>query len=248
MTQNKGNQRPKTKYQVVSDALMADIESGKLRPGDRLPSEDQLVSQLGYSLGTVQRALRDLAELGVVVRIHGSGTFVSGARPPEDHLIHFRFRAEGESKLLPVYFETESLEHTDSRGPWADALGDDDKGYVKIHRLISVNQEFEVFSELYLPATRFSLLLDMEPADLDGVSIRDMLSERFNTPTLRADQTIICTAFPPRVTRRIGMCVGQFGVMLTVLSETYRNVPIIWQRAYLPPSDRQMEIVTNIQS
>ena len=49
MNKNEVKQRSKTKYQVASDSLLADIESGKLRPGDRLPSEDQLVSQLGFS-------------------------------------------------------------------------------------------------------------------------------------------------------------------------------------------------------
>lgn len=244
MSTNEAKLRSKTKYQVASDTLLADIESGKLRPGDRLPSEEQLVSQLGFSLGTVQRALRDLAELGVVERIHGSGTYVSGARPPEDHLRHFRFRAEGAEALLPVFFETESLAHTKSKGPWSEFLEDDRQGYVKIQRLISVNREFEIFSELYLPATKFSSLLDIEPSGLDGVSIRDMLAEKFNTPTLKTDQFIACGIFPPRVTRLVDMPIGMFGVILTIKSETYRRAPIIWQRAFVPPSDRQMEIVT----
>ena len=244
MNKNEVKQRSKTKYQVASEILLRDIESGNLRPGDRLPSEEQLVSQLGFSLGTVQRALRDLAELGVVERIHGSGTYVSGARPPEDHLRHFRFRAEGAETLLPVFFETESLTHTESKGPWTEFLGEDLRGYVKIQRLSSVNREFKIFSELYLPATKFSSFLEIEPSDLDGVSIRDMLAEKFNTPTLKTDQFIACGIFPPRVTQLVNMPIGMFGMILTIKSETYRHVPIIWQRAFVPPSDRQMEIVT----
>ena len=96
------NARPRAKYQVVTDALLNEIEAGKWQPGDQLPSEDKLVAQLGYSLGTVQRALRELADLGVVERVHGSGTFVAGARAPENHLRNLRFRAEGEDKLLPI--------------------------------------------------------------------------------------------------------------------------------------------------
>lgn len=55
MNKNEVKQRSKTKYQVASEILLRDIESGNLRPGDRLPSEEQLVSRLGFSLGTVQR-------------------------------------------------------------------------------------------------------------------------------------------------------------------------------------------------
>ena len=236
-------QRTKTKHQAISDALLDDIEQGRLQPGDRLPSEDRLASELGYSLGTVQRALRSLVNLGVVVRVHGSGTFVCGARPPESHLRHFRFRSEGGKKLLPVYFETASLEATKESGPWSAFLGDDCNGYVKIERLISVNREFEVFSEVYLSGSGFSTLLDKQPHDFDGVSIRDMLSDTLGTPTVRTDQALACGPLPPRVSRRFGVPSGMTGMILTIQSRTYRHAPIIWQRAFVPASDRQMEIL-----
>ena len=247
MTKAETKTQTKAKYQIVSDALLADIEGGKLQPGDRLPSEDQLVSDLGFSLGTVQRALRDLVDLGVVKRVHGSGTFVSGARPPEAHLRHFRFKADDGKSLLPVFFETDSLELTQAKGPWSQFLGEDAKGYVRISRLVSVNREFEIFSELYLPATRFAPLLQMEPSDLDGVSIRDMLADKLNTPTVHTTQTMLCTVIPPRAARQIEIPVGMFGLILTIQSETFRHAPIIWQRAYVPPSDREMEMLSDPQ-
>lgn len=238
-----GKKRLKVKYKQVRDALLDDIVSGRLQPGDQLPSEDRLVEKLGYSLGTVQRALQDLAAMGVVVRVHGSGTFVSGARPPEEHLRHFRFKADESDALLPVFFETESIECIDSKGPWSRFLGDDPKGFVRVQRLISVNHEFEIFSELCLPGSKFSDLLALEPSDLDGVSIRDMLGDRLNAPTVHTNQTMVCGVFPPRVSKRINMPIGAFGLILTIHSETFRHVPIIWQRAYVPPSDREMEFI-----
>ena len=245
MNKVKKRKPPKTKYKVVSDMLFDKIKSGVWQPGDRLPSEGKLVADLDYSLGTVQRALRDLVELGAVERIHGSGTFVSGARTPEEHLFHFRFLSDDGVTLLPIFFRTKSLDQTEKKGPWADFLGQDNAGYVKIERVISVNREFEIFSELYLPVTMFPTLSGAQATDLDGVSIRDMLAERFNTPTLKAEQSIACSVFPPRVGQVINMPIGQFGIILTVCSNTYRDVPIIWQRAFIPPSDRQMLITAN---
>lgn len=245
MSNASGKPRAKTKYQRVRDAVLADIEGGKLRSGDRLPSEDQLVSQFGVSLGTVQRALRELSDLGFVVRMHGSGTFVSGARPPEEHLRHFRFFKEDGVTLLPVFFRTTMLEHTNDTGPWVKFLGESAEGYIKIHRLISVNREFDIFSELYLSSSKFPMLLDMVPADLDGVSIRDLLTEKMNTPTIRTEQTVVCQTFPPRVSRVLDMPMGLFGLVMTIRSETFRHAPIIWQRAFIPPCDHEMEILTS---
>jgi GntR family transcriptional regulator len=239
-------QPTKIKYKILSQTLTENINKGKLKPGDRLPSEDKLVTTLGYSLGTVQRSLRHLVELGVVERVHGSGTFVAGIRAPEEHLRHFRFLNEDGSKLLPIYFKTHDITHTDCKGPWVDSLGIDQAGFVKIDRVINVNREFEIFSELYLPASQFASLLEMQPSQLDGVSIRDMLAERFNTQTLNTRQSIVCDVFPPRVAKVINMPMGQFGIVLTASNASHLHVPIIWQRAYIPPSDRQMEFLEKI--
>ena len=67
------------KYQQVFDALRADIESGRLPTGARVPSEADLVERFGASRITVGRAVRDLQVQGLVERRVGSGTYV---RPP----------------------------------------------------------------------------------------------------------------------------------------------------------------------
>ena len=67
------------KYQQVYAALHKDILTGRLAPGDRLPSEAALVRLFGASRITVGRAVRDLQVAGLVERRAGSGTFVRGA-------------------------------------------------------------------------------------------------------------------------------------------------------------------------
>jgi LacI family transcriptional regulator len=56
--------------------VFAEIESGRLKEGDRLPSEVELVRMFSSSRPTVGRALRDLQNLGLVERKVGSGSFV----------------------------------------------------------------------------------------------------------------------------------------------------------------------------
>jgi GntR family transcriptional regulator, arabinose operon transcriptional repressor len=64
------------KYQQVYTALRRQIQSGRLKKGDRLPSEAQLGRTFGASRITVGRAVRDLAAAGLVERRAGSGTYV----------------------------------------------------------------------------------------------------------------------------------------------------------------------------
>jgi GntR family transcriptional regulator, arabinose operon transcriptional repressor len=70
-----------TKHQQVFQALAQGIRSGQWKPGQRLPSEADLVGQFGASRITVGRAVRDLQVAGLVERRAGSGTFVRGPRP-----------------------------------------------------------------------------------------------------------------------------------------------------------------------
>lgn len=72
----------RTKHRVVFEHVLAEIESGRLKDGDRLPSETELVKQFASSRPTVARALRDLQNLGLVERKVGSGTYVRKAQPP----------------------------------------------------------------------------------------------------------------------------------------------------------------------
>jgi GntR family transcriptional repressor for pyruvate dehydrogenase complex len=57
------------------------IERGALRPGDRLPSERDLATQIGVSRPTVRAGLYALAAMGVVRSRHGSGTYVPVGPP-----------------------------------------------------------------------------------------------------------------------------------------------------------------------
>src|SRR5712692_8268944 len=57
------------------------IERGALGPGDRLPAERDLATEIGVSRPTVRAGLRALAAMGVVRSRHGSGTFIPAGPP-----------------------------------------------------------------------------------------------------------------------------------------------------------------------
>ena len=68
-------------YQRVKDHIRQRIDAGVWQPGDRIPSEQELVAELGMSRMTIHRALRELAALGLLERHAGVGTFVAHAGP-----------------------------------------------------------------------------------------------------------------------------------------------------------------------
>lgn len=62
--------------QVLAGELRDAIESGELKPGDKLPSERALASEHGLARNTVREAVRLLSEQGLVTAEHGRGVFV----------------------------------------------------------------------------------------------------------------------------------------------------------------------------
>jgi GntR family transcriptional regulator len=59
--------------------LLTLIENGTYPPGEQLPSEKSLATQLGISRPTLREALHILEQDGIVVRRHGVGTFVASS-------------------------------------------------------------------------------------------------------------------------------------------------------------------------
>ena len=66
--------------QVVA-FVRALIDRGRLRPGDRLPAERELATQIGVSRPSVRAGLHALAAMGVVRSRHGSGTYIPAGPP-----------------------------------------------------------------------------------------------------------------------------------------------------------------------
>ena len=64
-------------YRQIADDIRRRIESGELKEGMRVPTEDQLMAAYHASRNTVRGALKELTIRGFVHTLHGKGTFVS---------------------------------------------------------------------------------------------------------------------------------------------------------------------------
>ncbi|WP_334012553.1 UTRA domain-containing protein [Alteromonas sp. S167] len=69
------------RYIHIKTLLLDAIEAGDMRPGDQVPSENQLAQTHGVSRMTARRALSEMVDEGILMRSQGVGTFVSDHRP-----------------------------------------------------------------------------------------------------------------------------------------------------------------------
>lgn len=66
-----------SKYYLLMEQIKRDILSGQIRPGQKLPSENQFADRYSMSRHTVRKALAILEQQGYVEAFHGKGTFCS---------------------------------------------------------------------------------------------------------------------------------------------------------------------------
>src|SRR3954463_4733362 len=67
----------KTKYNMVKEEITEWITTGKVKAGDKIYSENELVKMFSVSRHTIRQAVGDLVHEGWLYREQGAGTFCS---------------------------------------------------------------------------------------------------------------------------------------------------------------------------
>jgi DNA-binding GntR family transcriptional regulator len=230
------------KYAQLREVLLAAIESGHWKPGARLPTEQTLARHTPFSLGTVQRALRALVDEGIVVRQQGSGTYVAQSRKAMDAPWHCRFIADDGKSFLPIYPKVVMRKRIRERGPWSEYLDQHGDNVIRIDRVISINDEFSVYSRFYLNADRFGGIMEKPLADLDGANFKAILSREFGLPVTRIAQTMIDLRFPDFVCRALKLRKAVAGTLLEIAASAGRDRHVYYQELYIPSNRRRLVV------
>lgn len=76
MRSSANNPNALPKYVQISELLIRDISAGRLLDGERLPPERDMAIQLGISVGTLRKSLKELTKKGLLERVQGSGNYI----------------------------------------------------------------------------------------------------------------------------------------------------------------------------
>jgi GntR family transcriptional regulator len=151
-------------YKQIADHLRAAIARGRLREGDQLPSEAQLMDHYGVARMTIRNAMRLLLDEGLVTAEHGRGVYVR-SRPPVRRLASDRFaqrpRKGGkaafitEAEQIGATPQVDMIEVSESRPPAEVAdrmgIGDDTSVVIRSRRYLLDGKPVEI-AVSYIPA------------------------------------------------------------------------------------------------
>lgn len=235
------------KYEHLRARMAAAIDAGTWEAGRQLPPELDIAASTRLSLGTVQRALRELVAQGYVVRRQGSGTFVADRARAMDAPLHCRFAEPGGETVLPVYTRLVGRRLVRDPDPWSAVLGPDPAGAVLLDRSLDIGGRFPVASRMYLHASRFGTLLDLPEAAFTGVNLKKLLIGTYGVSVRSVEQRIRLEPPTAEVREWLGGEPGPLVMAIRAIGFGSDRHPVYYQLLWVPPCDEELVVESLVE-
>jgi GntR family transcriptional regulator len=175
-------------YHQLFTLIKHEIQNGGMKPGDLLPSENELCSQYSLSRSTIRQALNQLVEEGLVIRRRGKGSFVATKKLNRNlnHLYNFT-EDINELGLCPSseVLESKVEEATDDIITILN-LPEGRTSVYKLVRLRLANHEPLLIETTYIP---LYLCPDIINENFSNASLYNFLKTRYHLNFHRAIET-----------------------------------------------------------
>ena len=217
-------------YQQIKALILGSLQAGEWKPGEALPSENDLAARFKVSQGTVRKAIDELASENLLVRRQGKGTFV--ATHHEDR-VHFRFLRLVPDNGEPHYPKSKILDCKRLRAPAEIAKLLDLKAgdaVVQIERILFFSEEATVYEEIWLPGTTFKGLTTERLVDWRG-PMYALFETEFATHMVRATERLRAVAADELSAKHLGIEIGTPLLAVERVSFTYGERPVEVRKA-----------------
>lgn len=212
-------------YRVVKRSLLNAIESGSCAPGETLPSETEIAVAMGVSIGTLRRAVDELAAEHILVRRQGRGTFVA-THNTDRFLFQFFHVERGDGLREAPLVDLVSFERLRADDEPAEALqlriGDP---VIQIENRLRLQGSAVIYDRLTLPSTLFKGLTEKRFRERPG-TIYQLYQSDFGISVLRAKERARASASDRNAVRVLGLPFGQPVMQVRRTALTFGDRPV----------------------
>ena len=216
-------------YRQIKALILQALESGEWRPGQAIPSEQELAARFSVSQGTVRKAIDEMAADNLLVRKQGKGTYVASHNDPR---ALFRFL-----RLVPVDGELLSPQSI-PLDCWRAKAGQEASRMLAIEpgapiiivrRLLKFASKPVVIDEIYLPGEVFQGLTAETLQGWNG-SLYSLFESRFGVRMIRAQERIRAVAADRGASEALKLPEGTPLLSVERVTYTYGDKPVEWRR------------------
>ena len=195
-------------YQQVVDQMIDLIDTGVLKKGTKLESEDEISEALGISRGTIRKALKFLESKNYLNRIHGKGTFVGKGvveYPLSQGLLSFAESIEKQGLSYKTIVLKKEIKPVDKKlsKKLGISTGED---YFYMERLRMVGDE-----NLMLIENRLNLaeIPGLPSFDYEQYSLFEKIEESSNKSIAYSTSSYEAVAVDSKIAKLLGMKKGE---------------------------------------
>ena len=218
-------------YRQIKRLILQGLKSGEWRPGELIPSENELAARFNVSQGTVRKAIDEMAAENLLLRRQGKGTYVASHNDDDPH-VSFRFLRlmpengklePSQSVPLECWRAKAGLEVSRTLGikPGAPIM--------IVRRLLKFGAKPVVVEEIYLPGETFDGLSLEILQEYQG-SFYGLLESRFGVRMIRAEERLRAMAADRASAALLGVAEGAPLLSVERVSYTYGDRPVEWRR------------------
>ncbi|WDP91561.1 MAG: GntR family transcriptional regulator [Desulfobacter sp.] len=197
-------------YQIVRQLILKQIKEGTLLPGDKLPSERALCSDLSLNRNTVRHALLLLQREGKIFRLERKGWYVSTLRLSYNPVDHVNFARLAASQGLGARWSTTDLgtttmdRETDS-GKEGFAMG---RPVYKMENIYFLEEQKVAYTLTYLDK---ELLPGIVPKTVDR-AMTQVIEEEYGMALRQRNLLIRPLLLPRKITLQLNISLGSPGI------------------------------------
>lgn len=216
------------RYQRLAETLKQAISHRRWRPGERLPSEQDLALHFTVAPGTVRQAITQLVDEGLLERHQGKGTFVRKPSFDSSLFRFFRFHGTEEERTVP---ESEILRREAVAAPAEVAktlrLPPESK-VISMSRLRRLGGEPVLAEQIWLPFDRFKALLDIEDSGI-GPLLYPIYEEACGEIVARAEEELTAEACSSEHAQLLNLKKGTPVIVIDRTAFGYDDTPLEWR-------------------
>ena len=220
-------------YFKLQTIIREEIEKGKWKPGDAIPTEHALAGAHQISVGTVKKALLNLANEGYLYRIQGKGTFVAGTTIKRESLRYYRLleRFGGtETEFKVRFLKLKSVKFSE---PAASALKlANDQRLFRLERLFISGDAPLIYNVSYLPQRMFPDLDRLPRTCFETTPLYLLLEEKYRLPTLYNQELFDAGPAGDTVAGILKIPAGTPVLHIEMIAFTYKETPYEYRLAY----------------
>ncbi len=219
-------------YKQIARAITRRLEQGAWKPGAAIPSETQLKQEFGVAIGTIRKAVDELAAQNMLVRQQGRGTFV--ATHNRDRLLFHFFhveRQDGHKEYPDVQLYDFERTRLNREAAEKLAMHEGDRA-LRFRNTLALKGKKIMLDDIVLPERLFPRLTEKKLRERSG-TLYNLYQDDYRISVVRTAQRLSSAIVPRDVAKALDLPTGLPVLMIRRVAFAYHDKPVEYRVSYV---------------